>query len=233
MNYYNLLFLKLLFFCLIKEYHADTSNGSRHDINTQETGKQDNSTVSIEKITIKVYYETHCPASVTFFTAQLQPVVKKLGSYLDVHLIPYGHATTREVLGRYLFKCQHGPKECNGNKLHACAVDALQNNTKAVVFNSCLMQFSRHTYETDTAFVLIKCGKNLNLSVNGIWRCMDSERSSRLLKSYGDETHSLRLRYVPYILMDYSTTGQFELVDDLMTTVCRILQPTPPSCIIF
>lgn len=45
--------------------------------------------------------------------------------------------------GNYEFICQHGPAECYGNKLHACAIDELQNITLAVLYNSCLMDYSQ------------------------------------------------------------------------------------------
>lgn len=41
--------------------------------------------------------------------------------------------------GGYEFVSQHGPEETYGNKLHACAIDTLQNITMAVLYNSCLM----------------------------------------------------------------------------------------------
>ncbi|XP_026758566.3 gamma-interferon-inducible lysosomal thiol reductase-like [Galleria mellonella] len=231
MYYYKLIFLQLIF-SFTNGYHTKLSNGNIYDISTQKTGIQDNSTESIEKIkiNIKVYYETHCPASVTFFRTQLRPVVEKLGSYLDVHLIPYGHARTLKVRGRYHFRCQHGPEECYGNKLHACTVDALQNNTRAVMFNACLMQFSGYRSENNNAFILSMCGYILNLPINDISECINSERSSLLLKGYGEETRLLRPKYVPYVIIEDPAYGQFQLTNDLKATVCRIFHQVPPPC---
>lgn len=41
--------------------------------------------------------------------------------------------------GTYDFECQHGPEECYGNMLHACAIDKVKNHTAAFNFNVCLM----------------------------------------------------------------------------------------------
>ncbi|KAM3967572.1 gamma-interferon-inducible lysosomal thiol reductase [Aphomia sociella] len=206
-----------------------------NSIDTQEIVAQDNSTAVKNKVNIKVYYETLCPASVTFFMAQLRPVVEKLGSHLDVHLIPYGHARTRKLRGKYLFKCQHGPDECHGNKLHACAVDALQNSTQAVMYNACLMQYSVYRSEAShyDSMVLNWCGYSLNLPVKGIFECMYTERGTHLMKGYGDETFLLRPHYVPHVILDNSTTDQRQVISDLMTSVCRNLHPAPPPCVTF
>lgn len=47
--------------------------------------------------------------------------------------------------------CQHGPAECYGNKLHACAIDLLNNITLAVLYNSCLMDDSQAGTGSDDA----------------------------------------------------------------------------------
>lgn len=53
--------------------------------------------------------------------------------------------------GGYEFVSQHGPEETYGNKLHACAIDTLQNITMAVLYNSCLMDDSQAGKGSDDA----------------------------------------------------------------------------------
>lgn len=53
------------------------------------------------KLNVKVYYETLCPASISFFSNQLKPVAEKLSSHVDVTLVPYGHASVR-ILSYFL-----------------------------------------------------------------------------------------------------------------------------------
>lgn len=65
--------------------------------------------------------------------------------------------------GNYSFRCQHGPAECYGNKLHACAIDVLENITLAVLYNSCLMDYSHKRTKgsndatADIVSILISC----------------------------------------------------------------------------
>lgn len=39
------------------------------------------------------------------------------------------------------FECRHGPAECYGNKLHACAIYYLPEKSFYVPYNACLMQW--------------------------------------------------------------------------------------------
>ena len=37
------------------------------------------------------------------------------------------------------FSCQHGPQECQGNKVHACSVKHLPNEAKLIDFIHCMI----------------------------------------------------------------------------------------------
>ncbi|XP_004930220.1 GILT-like protein 1 [Bombyx mori] len=186
---------------------------------------------SKEKVSITVYYETLCPASIRLFVRQLKPAVEKLSSHLDVQLVPYGFALTYNIGGYYMFTCQHGPDECYGNKMHACVVDTLRNSTKAVLFNTCLMQYSvRDRYGFNLLSVIHWCGYKLKVLVSRILDCVNSKRGSVILKNYGDQTQMLMLKYVPYILIDNSAEKQNDAMVNLISTVCKILVPTPQVC---
>ncbi|XP_049879208.1 gamma-interferon-inducible lysosomal thiol reductase-like isoform X2 [Pectinophora gossypiella] len=214
-----------------------------------ETTTSKNTTVK-SKVKLSVYYETLCPASVDFFITQLQPAVERLSSHMDVHLIPYGHARsnsvvqspsqdsnpshcdTRHTRGRYQFSCQHGPAECYGNKLHACAIEAAQNTTTSVLLNACLMQYSVYKYGVgyDYSAAVNWCTYKLNVAIDGIRHCVNNERGSILLKDYGEETHRLRPRYVPFVILDNSTDEQDEATGNLIATICHKLDPKPAAC---
>ena len=45
-----------------------------------------------EKVNITVYYESLCPDSIEFITAQLYPTYQSFEKYLNVEFIPFGNA---------------------------------------------------------------------------------------------------------------------------------------------
>ncbi|XP_063616631.1 uncharacterized protein LOC134789887 [Cydia splendana] len=180
-----------------------------------------------DTVSLKVYYESHCPGSVKFFKEQLAPSLERLGRHLDVHMIPYGYAKTDYENGRYTFECQHGDVECYGNMLHACAIDVARNNTKAALFNACIME---RTNDYNTLNYLVNwCGHQHNISANAIWETMNTGRAAILLKGYGDETHALRPRYVPYVVLDGAVADSVT-TNHLGYFACRLLNPRLSAC---
>nr|XP_021187369.2 GILT-like protein 2 [Helicoverpa armigera] len=179
-----------------------------------------------EKVDIKLYYECLCPDCRIFDTMHLRPTVEKLASNLNLHLYPYGNAeTTDRGNGNYEFKCQHGPEECYGNKLHACAIDFLRNNTKAVFFNSCLMDSARKGRGSDDA-AADECGRIMNIPTDTIKQCAKGYKGTVLLKHYGDESKKVGFKYVPYILIN----GVVNDGQNFMKDICAAFKSPPPEC---
>ncbi|XP_028156243.1 gamma-interferon-inducible lysosomal thiol reductase-like [Ostrinia furnacalis] len=216
-----------------KSQHYGNNSRDKLEFNENNTNKVSaTEDYPKNKVQIKVYYESLCPGSIDFFKNQLRPAVQALAPFLDIHLVPYGNAKTREVSGHFYFKCQHGPEECFVNRLHACAVDVLRNESQAVIFNACLMQYSkfRRLPKFDYRIVVSWCNYTLQLRTQGIWECVNGDRSSALLKAYGEETRALRISYVPYVVLGSSTDGPDDAGGDLMSTICHKLSPAPPPC---
>merc|ERR1712136_323124 len=79
---------------------------------------------SVKKsVNVTLAFESLCPGCRNFITSQLWPVYNELKDYMTVKLLPYGNA--EEVYNakthRWVFYCQHGPKECYGNIVEKCA----------------------------------------------------------------------------------------------------------------
>lgn len=231
--YYRILFVQLFSVIICSQDLGDADVPTFwNQISKRNTNSEEHSDAMKDKIQLKVYYETLCPASIQFFVEQLTPAVKRLGTHLDVHLIPYGHATTTRNDDRYLFRCQHGAQECYCNKIHACAVDVLRNNTHAILFNDCLMQQAPCSSDYKHFRSAIRsCGRTENVHIYDIWQCMNGTRSSDLLKAYGDETHVVKPTYVPYVELDGSSEDQDSILGNLFATVCQKLTPKPPVCL--
>lgn len=49
---------------------------------------------------------------------------------------------TRKTSRGYEFECQHGSAECFGNKVHACAINQVQDELTSLKLVSCMMEDS-------------------------------------------------------------------------------------------
>ncbi|CAG4979060.1 unnamed protein product [Parnassius apollo] len=187
--------------------------------------QEQNNLVGNEMVTIKLYYESLCPDCIQFITKDFKPVVEKLTHYLNIQTYPYGNARTFNHNGHYVFQCQHGPEECYGNKLHACAIYSLRNMTRAVLFNSCMMEprQGRHGSDDDAADA---CGTAQNVDVSLIKECAKGNTGNLLLKYYGDESTKAHFDGVPYILLN----GKSNDGDNFMRDVCAAFTNVPPPC---
>ncbi|XP_031617056.1 GILT-like protein 1 [Contarinia nasturtii] len=199
---------------------------------------------SAVKVPLTVYYEALCPDSVRFITDQLYPTKQSpLGRYIDVTLIPFGKASFKTEGSDVLFTCQHGPNECYGNKVQACAIQHIQVNsyqnskTKESLtldYVKCLMQ----TWITfkDNVYPGARCAKELQLANwNVIEECANSTEGSKLLQDYGVRTQQLNppLDSVPTIVFNHQTDKDLHELGlrDLQSAACRAMrEPKPHEC---
>jgi len=195
-------------------------------------------------VPLTVYYEALCPDSVRFIVDQLHPVKSSpLGRFIDVTLIPFGKASYKTEGSDVLFTCQHGPNECYGNKVHACAIQHIQvnsyQNTKTkesltLDYVACLM----HSWITfkDAVYPGAKCAKDLQLpNWHVIEECANTTEGSKLLQDYGERTHQLNppLTEVPTITFNHQTDKDLHelALKDLRTAACRVMRdPKPYEC---
>ncbi|XP_050348356.1 GILT-like protein 2 [Nymphalis io] len=178
------------------------------------------------KVDVKLYYESLCPDCIKFDKNKFSPVVEKLNQYLNIHTYPYGKAKTFEHNGHYDFKCQHGPAECYGNKLHACALDYFQNITTAVLFNACMMHSAGDRGSNDDA--ADRCASSMALDSSPIKACAKRERGSQLLKYYGDESKKANFSFVPYVLINGKPWNSD---NNFMKAICAEFDNPPQPCL--
>ncbi|XP_049799522.1 uncharacterized protein LOC126234819 isoform X2 [Schistocerca nitens] len=91
-------------------------------------------------VDVAVYYETLCPYSREFITSKLLPAYLRAPELMNLSLVPYGNAETKVTAEGYEFSCQHGPGECQGNKIHSCAVELLEDPTSQLQYVACTMR---------------------------------------------------------------------------------------------
>ncbi|CAH0405432.1 unnamed protein product [Chilo suppressalis] len=177
---------------------------------------------------IKVYYESQCPACKALDSTYFADVVKTLGPYLDIYTNPYGKAETLyNNNGSIEFQCQHGPVECYGNKLHACALDNIPNRQQALLFNGCMMEAGRPDGGSNDESA-DQCGALMSIDANAIKSCAKSQRSSVLLSNYGIETKAANIKWLPTVRIndvEWNGTG-----DGLMAAVCAAFTNPPAQC---
>ncbi|OXA50758.1 Gamma-interferon-inducible lysosomal thiol reductase [Folsomia candida] len=181
--------------------------------------------VNEEKLKVSVYYESLCPDSKRFIRTQLYPVKRSsLGDKFVVELIPYGKATTTPTSTSYEFSCQHGENECNGNKMHACALKYINSTQVQLDFVHCSMS-TRNPPQS-----LTECAAKLDIvdPVEEIRTCAEGAEGSELLARNGVETHALRpkLYFVPWITYNgvFSEENLQNSQDSFKTVVCSELK---------
>ncbi|XP_013191317.1 gamma-interferon-inducible lysosomal thiol reductase [Amyelois transitella] len=179
-----------------------------------------------DKVKVRVYYEALCPDSKHFFVRHLRPVTEKLSEFLEIALVPYGKATTREEKGHYIFQCQHGEEECYANKIHACVIEAV-NMTTGVQVTECMIF---DNLDADAA--LDRCASQFKIDPDPISDCATGERGAALLKKHGDDTHTINPTFIPTITLNGSKDNQAAILKNFLLEVCKLIDmPLPPPCL--
>ncbi|XP_063821041.1 GILT-like protein 2 [Ostrinia nubilalis] len=177
-------------------------------------------TVQVNVPTLKLYYESLCPDCIEFDSTQFKNVVELLHQYVDIHTYPYGNARTVKHGNNTVIICQHGPEECYGNKLHACALDIIANGTEAMLFNACMMAQRSNDTSADN------CGERMSIKVDSIKECAKSQKGTDLLVHYGEESKKVGFRYVPYVLLN----GVEWQGNNLLSDLCATFKNPPEPC---
>ncbi|XP_063391287.1 GILT-like protein 2 [Cydia fagiglandana] len=178
-----------------------------------------------DKADVKLFYESLCPYCVDFHK-RLDAVLKEIGSYINLKLYPYGNADRKDENGKTVIICQHGEKECYGNKLHACAIDQLKDIQKAAYYITCMMNGTwGGAGSTDKDAT--KCGEQMKIDSKPIKECAKGKKGEELLEYYGKETDKAGIDGTPYVLINEE---EFDLNDDLKKDICKVLKNPPPQC---
>ncbi|KAG5670559.1 hypothetical protein PVAND_000813 [Polypedilum vanderplanki] len=196
-----------------------------------------------QKTPVYVYYESLCPDSMAFITKQLYPAMKELKDHVSLELIPFGKSTWNTQGSDTIFNCHHGPEECYGNKIHACAISHIQvdsfqtehtRETLIVDYITCLMSggFRDQPY----ALYARKCAEDTHVKkFESIEQCANSTEGSKLLEEMGEKTFKLEnpLKSVPTITIreTYDAQIQKQALNDLPSAICNNLpKPIPAVC---
>lgn len=193
------------------------------------------------KIPVNVYYESLCPDSAKFINEQLYPAMQQFRGNVELKLIPFGKSTFKTQGSETTFECHHGPNECYGNKVHACAIQHIQgssfepNNTREVLtlnYVNCLMERAQLK---SGEFPGESCARDTDIrNWENIATCANDTEGSDLLRKAGEETNKLQkpLVSVPTVAFrqtfDHDT--QTQAVDNFRAALCKNLNPAPVAC---
>ncbi|XP_047477060.1 gamma-interferon-inducible lysosomal thiol reductase-like isoform X2 [Penaeus chinensis] len=177
---------------------------------------------------IEIYYEVLCTDSRNFIMRQLTPAYEKLKDILQVGLVPYGKAETQEKNGKVTFDCQHGPRECEGNIVHACVTNIIKDEAKQIAIVHCMIDRNEQPMVVGK-----KCVEKHGEKWESISSCVTSDKGASILKHMGEMTHRLKpgVTFIPTITIDGSQEDQKHILLDFHKVLCkRYKGPRHPSC---
>ncbi|CAG9830580.1 unnamed protein product [Diabrotica balteata] len=188
---------------------------------------------------ITVYYEALCPDSVRFIGRQLYPKWDQIKDYVDeLEFVPFGKAIyvhhdadiVKQAPERYAFDCQHGRRECQGNKYQACALSQKKGKDVEVPLVYCIMK-SRDPSSFDN---VEECARRFGLDIPKLKSCSDTIEGDRLSAIHGDRTFQLdpNISFVPTIVFDdqFKQVDQSQALRDFVAVVCsKIKNKSKPS----
>lgn len=183
------------------------------------------STFASKPAKLQVYVESLCPDTINFEVNQLKKLIKsdnrdELASSIEI--IPFGNAketTTQEQDNKSLkrtFECQHGEKECYGNKLQNCAFK-YTSFTEAFEYTFCFSKLVKDVGRDNAD--LNKITQACSFKYEKLIYCANSTEGDDLLHEAGLKTKEHN--YIPYIIIDDKHTpeiqslAEFNLIDFL------------------
>ncbi|XP_078052205.1 uncharacterized protein LOC144478310 [Augochlora pura] len=195
--------------------------------------------VSKKQIDVDVYYETLCPDSKRWMQRQLRELDGEIKNYIRLNFVPYGKASQYfdEQKNQWFFSCQHGPKECEGNKAHGCVIHAIKNGEPANEVQSLSESFV--VCSMTTRSTVDECVKQLSISEktkDAISSCIAGSLGDELFAENGKKTAALSppLSFVPTIVINgvYSAENQSKGFNNFPKLICDNLQagPKPIAC---
>jgi len=180
---------------------------------------------SVKKsVNVTLAFESLCPGCRNFITSQLWPVYNELKDYMTVKLLPYGNA--EEVYNakthRWVFYCQHGPKECYGNIVETCAIFLNKREEAAYFpFIHCMEQLGVDQAE--------KCANKTGQIWVDIKACAEGPNGNFFQHIIASETP--KHDYVPWIIFNgvHNEDIQNKAQSNLKKLVCDSIPGTKPA----
>ncbi|VEN59993.1 unnamed protein product [Callosobruchus maculatus] len=177
-----------------------------------------------DKLKVSLYYESLCGGCGDWIRTQLHPVYSEFEDYLEIDLVPWGFSMVDRVGNKIDFWCQHGPEECYGNMIHACALDSNPPKTALDFINCCEGQANS---TSDAAFQ--KCSKEVGIEFKDLKHC--SETKGEQLQVKNAEKSKYRYNWIPFVTFNeiYDEAECLHALENLKEVVCKHFADNPPE----
>ncbi|KAB7496128.1 Gamma-interferon-inducible lysosomal thiol reductase [Armadillidium nasatum] len=132
--------------------------------------------------------------------------------------------------GRKTFTCQHGPRECKANIMHACVSKHVKDEQTRLNIIECMIKIN---YNEDPIEAGRKCLNKFEENFKNVEKCATAEEGEELHYHMGKMTHDLepRVTFIPTITINDSQKHQELILKNLVKKLCLVLTgPTHPAC---
>uniref|UniRef100_A0A914HXZ0 cyclin-dependent kinase n=1 Tax=Globodera rostochiensis TaxID=31243 RepID=A0A914HXZ0_GLORO len=167
-------------------------------------------------ITVTLMYEALCPYCQRFVSNNLGALHNRFGSRIKLDLVPWGNSI---LLRNGHISCNHGPKECDANRLMSCVVEEVPTD-QAVHFVICFERSLSVGAGVEQA--MLQCSSFIRNSYKRIKQCYMGERGIQLQRQAAQRTMTAKANpivEVPYILINgYAPNTDTNTVDIVALT---------------
>lgn len=157
-----------------------------------------------EPVRVDFYMEALCPYCGKFTLTQLEPLLKnKLINFVQLDVIPWGNARTDARTGDV--QCQHGPLECELNKLIGCAIAQHPVQDDWFPFLTCLEEaIIESKAQVTVDDVAHKCAVHAGMVTQKLLDCQKGDLGNSLQRLAAQRTASLKPQhqYVPWVVVN-------------------------------
>ncbi|XP_053691111.1 GILT-like protein 1 [Sabethes cyaneus] len=174
-------------------------------------------------VKVDVYYEHLCPDSIRWISDQLAPNYEAMQNIIDIDFIPFGKS--RSINNGESFECQHGPLECEGNRIQSCVLNYLPEQDRQVSYVACQMHFNADPRGYECAF---RSGVNLNAAQ----ACVDGDLGRQLQLEAERRTQLISPSFVPTIVFNgqFDQSLQNRALSDFLGVICELSNNAIASC---
>lgn len=184
------------------------------------------------KVALDLYFESLCPDCQLFVRQQLYPTYLRIGEIINLTLIPYGNADEYREGSKWVFECQHGPKECEGNLIETCAIALLNNISASLSFIHCFEESAERSGDPQPFEIAEKCAETLKIEYTDIESCAKGQKGMELEHQMALKTDALEPQheYVPWVTINGKHTEKMQrkAQSNLLALVCEYYTGTKP-----